>query len=260
MKWSLLTATVLIVLTGSGQPQAGTALQLTSLSSPKMSVGDVAAHLVCQSDSQISATLQTIKFGQTYSDQQRSVTALREVAKRSPTCRSQIILALISAMDKSQIDLLADRPTFYLWHYGTRLLADLKAVEAIDFLTAHFDLDDGTPFPLSHHPALVAVIEMGEIAIPKLELLLKQNREASMRQYVVFCLAQIGGPSAKKALKAVLGSETDSCVLASTRASLSAFNNKTLPNHITSKDRTRWYSTFLCDGNLRSQKQGSPPF
>jgi hypothetical protein len=129
-------------------------------------------------------------------------------------------------------------------------LSELKAVESLDFLIAHFDLDDGTVFPLNHHPALVSVINMGEIALPKLETIVMKSSNDLTRRYAVFCLAQIGGPTAKKILQQALDSFSDKCLSKFIKASLTAFNNKALPNHITSKNRTKWYSTFLCeDGN-----------
>lgn len=203
---------------------------------------------LCLSDGEISSALQTLMSARTYSEQEKSLAVLRASAKTSPLCRKQIIEALIAAMDKPTIDLATDKRSFYLWHYGTGLLSDLKAVESLDFLIAHFDVDDGTTFPLNHHPALVSVIAMGESAISKLEESLKRNSDSRARRYAVFCLAQIGGPSAKKIFKQALDSVSDECVSNFIKASLSAFNNNVLPNHVTSKDRTKWYSTFLCEG------------
>jgi hypothetical protein len=207
----------------------------------------IATGPLCLSDGDISSALQTLSSARTYSEQEKSLASLRASAKTSTLCRKQVIQALIAAMDKPRIDLITDRPTFYLWHYGTGLLSDLKAVESLDFLIAHFDVDDGTRFPLNHHPALVSVINMGEIAVPKLESVLKQSSDSLPKRYAVFCLAQIGGPFAKRVLQQDLDSVSDECVSNFIKASLGAFNNKLLPNHITSKDRTKWYSTFLCE-------------
>lgn len=63
---------------------------------------------------------------------------------------------LIGKLEKTDRDLLLNRSSFFLWHYGSKLLSDLKAVEALDLFIANFDLHDGTPFPFNHHPALVA--------------------------------------------------------------------------------------------------------
>ena len=138
-------------------------------------------------------------------------------------------------------------PSFFLWHYGSKLLADLKAVEALDLLIANFELHDGTPFPFNHHPALVAAANIGEEAIPALKSVLDGNGDDSTRRYAVFCLAQIGGKVAKQVLHDRLASESNCCVSNSIRASLQAFENKTLPNRITSERRAKWYAAFMCD-------------
>ena len=202
----------------------------------------------CLSEIEVSAALERLSSPRTYANQQEALMVLRADASRTHRCRNQVITALVNAMDQPRLDLAFDRPSFYLWHYGTALLADLKAVESLDFLIQHWDLDDGTPFPLGHHPSLVAVIDMGEIAIPKVEAVFRQSPDGRMRRYAVFCLAQIGGSSSKKALKEALDSESDKCVKMFITATINAFQNKTLPDHITSENRTKWYTTFLCDG------------
>lgn len=151
-------------------------------------------------------------------------------------------------MDTPEVDLVRDRDKFYLWHYGTELLADLKAVETLDLLINNLDLNDGTPFPLGHHPALVAVIQMGPIALPKLNAVLIKNSDRYMRRYAVFCISSIGGSSARRMLEEALGSETDRCVSEFIRASLEAFNNGIQPNRIAAPNQNKWYSAFLCDG------------
>jgi hypothetical protein len=210
--------------------------------------GEATFNSACLPDSDILFAIQNLSSAQTCSEQQEALALLRADAKRSPICRKQIVAALMTAMDKPNLDLFSDRPSFYLWHYGSELLADLKAVEALDLLIAHLDLNDGTPFPLNHYPALGAVINMGEYSLPKLNSVLRQNPSRYMRRYAVFCIASIGGVSAKRVLQEALASESDQCITAFIKASLDAFNNKTLPDHITSENRTKWYATFLCNG------------
>ena len=81
----------------------------------------------------------------------------------------------MSAMDQPDLDLTGGTPQFYLWHYGTRVLGELKTVEALDLLIANSELHDGTPFPFNHRPALGAVVDMGEAALPKLQATLRDN-------------------------------------------------------------------------------------
>lgn len=173
---------------------------------------------------------------------------LFENANRSTTCRKRVIATLVMAMDQPNVDLVRDRRSFYLWHYGSELLGDLRASEALDLLIKHLDLNDRTPFPLNHHPALVGVIRMGPIALPKLNIVLRQNPDRYMRRYAVFCIASIGGVSANQALRQALSSETDPCVKGFRQASLAAFKNSRVPNQVSGDDQSNWYSAFLCGG------------
>lgn len=61
--------------------------------------------------------------------------------------------------------------------------------------------------------------------------------------------ALIGGPTAHRILRKALEGESDPCVVACIRASLTAFGNKRRPHHISDETRTKWYTTFLCNGD-----------
>lgn len=181
-----------------------------------------------------------------YENQQKAVALLKATAGQSSICRKQVITNLMSAMDQPDLDLTGGTPQFFLWHYGTRLLGELKAVEALDLLIANFDLHDGSGFPLNHYPALGGVIDMGETALPKLEVELRENRNPYTRRHVVFCIALIGGQSAHEILKQAVKTESDPCVASCIRATLTEFDNKRRPHQISDVGRTTWYTTFLC--------------
>ena len=148
------------------------------------------------------------------------------------------------AMDKPGLDLAHDRPSLYVWLFGAEILPALRAVEALDLLIANLMVHDGTPWPLSHHPAMTAVGRMGELALPKLISTLHQSPDAYQRRHVVFCLTWIGGPSARSALSESLSHETDECTKSFIKSSLLALSNEqnliTLPSRI------------VCGGTLRS--------
>jgi hypothetical protein len=201
----------------------------------------------CLSNNEASAAFRVLAFGK-YDEQQKAVGLLKANADRSTACRNQIIAGLMSAMDQRGLDLTGGTPQFYLWHYGTELLGELKAVEAIDLLIAHFDLNDGSGFPLNHYPALGGVIDMGEIALPKLETALMVNPDRYIRRHIVFCIAQIGGQFADQILRRAAEHESDPCVSSCILATLSEFNNKKRPHYISDVGRTIWYTTFLCNG------------
>ena len=201
----------------------------------------------CMTEAEVSDALQRLATSDTTTEQQTIAATLRDGASQSAACRKQLVTLLISKLEKTDRDLLLNRSSFFLWHYGSKLLTDLKAVEAMDLFIANFDLHDGSPFPFNHYPALVAAANMGEEAIPALKSVLDGRGDDSTRRYAVFCLAQIGGRVAKQVLHDRLASETNCCVSNCIRASLEAFENKTLPDHITSEHRTKWYTTFMCD-------------
>lgn len=98
----------------------------------------------------------------------------------------------MSAMDQPNLDLTGGTPQFFLWHYGTKLLGELKAVEAMDLLIANFLQHDGSGFPLNHYPALGGAIHMGEVALPKLQSALKEHPDRYIRRHVVFALLSLG--------------------------------------------------------------------
>ena len=201
----------------------------------------------CPSQSEISAALRILSHG-SYDDQQKAVAGLKANAGRSMKCRKQVITSVMSAMDQPNLDLTGGTPQFFLWHYCSQLLGDLKATEALDLLITNFERHDGSGFPFNHYPALGGVIRMGDIALPKLQIALRDNPSLFTRRLAVFCIALIGGHSARQILSQALDTETDSCVASCIRATLNAFNNKRRPTFISNEVRTAWYTTFLCNG------------
>jgi hypothetical protein len=247
--FTLLSSILVIVLPALKQAgSTGTLQGQVELSK----TGEPASISACLPEGDVSDALRKISSAQTYSEQQEAVALLRDDAGKGPICRTQVVGALVTAMDKPNLNLMTNRPNFYLWHYGSELLADLKAVEALDLLIKHLKLNDGSIYPLSHYPAVGALVDMGEIALPRLKDVLRQDPDRLMRRYAAFCVASIGGPSAKRVLREALVSESDQCVGAFIRASLDAFNNKTLPDYISSEKRTKWYSAWLCDIKIES--------
>jgi hypothetical protein len=201
----------------------------------------------CMTQAEVMDSLRQLSTSASTREQQGIVARLRDMASSSAECRKQVVTSLIAALKNANRDLVLDRPSFFLWYYGSKLLADLKAVEALDLLITNFDLHDGTPFPFNHRPALGAIIHIGEAAIPSLNAVLAQSTNDDTRKYVVFCLALIGGKIARNVLQQRLAAESNCCIRNCIEATLNAFRNKTLPNQITSKDRNKWYDAFMCD-------------
>ena len=200
----------------------------------------------CMRESDIANALQQLSTSPIRAERETMVATLRANASQSGECRQQVVGHLIAALNASDRDLLLNQESFFLWYYGTKLLVDLKAVEALDLFIANFNLHDGTPFPFNHYPALGAVIDLGEEAIPALKSVLDKDADDSNRRFAVFCLAQIGGHVAKQILRERLPLEPNCCIRDCILATLKEFKNKTRPNHIY-ENRANWYATFMCD-------------
>jgi hypothetical protein len=201
----------------------------------------------CLSDTEISAQLQVLSSSQSLSQQESVQNNLIAEAKKSTECRKRVVEALLGTLKVTRLDPKNDPPSFYLWHYGSQILSSLKAVEALDLFIKHFDLDDGTAFPLNHHPTVVNIIRMGSLALPKLEAVLLKSNDPNSRHYAVFCIASIGGTNARKILEQALPLETNPCVASFIKASLDAFQRSGRSDQIASEAQTEWYGAFLCN-------------
>jgi hypothetical protein len=168
---------------------------------------------------------------------------LINVAERSPECRLQVIRDLMLAMDKPNLNFREHMDDYYLWRFGAAILGHLKATEALDLLISHLTSRTATfSTSMSHQPALAGVIELGPVAIPKLVTVLNTNPDPEMRFFAVYCIATIGGPSARESLEQVLPSETDTCVSQFIRVSLASFDSDGII-----RDRGKWFPGGLCD-------------
>ena len=213
---------------------------------PHSAASTVSSHssAPCLDDNEISNEVRKLSSAQDYKQQAKIETLILDVAKKSPECRKRVISVITQSMSDTSLTLTSDQRSLYVWNYGSGILGKLKATEALDFLIAHFDLHDGTSFPLNHHPAMVAVVRMGSIALPKLSASLKQSTDPYLRRCIVFCMAWIGGASAYQELSQALVVENDKCVKSFMQASL-AFLGKS--NHIRGPERLKWYAAFSCN-------------
>ena len=170
-------------------------------------------------------------------------------AKKSGDCRKRVVKELISMMSK-HTEIGSDATSYSAWRRGTEVMANLRPYEAIDFLISNLTLNDydgASGFGPSHRPAASAVIKIGSIAIPKLYLVLRNSPERRTRLFAVFCIGSIGGRSALHALKNALPTESDPRVNKFIHLTIDAFQNTKLPNHIISKDHTKWLLAFYTD-------------
>jgi hypothetical protein len=203
--------------------------------------------LRCIQGAELSESLATLKL-QEGPEVARVHESLLTKARTSTECRTQVVEALITALEQATKDKTNQNEKFYLWQHGAGLLADLKAIEALDLLIANINITDGWSASLSeyHVPALAAILKIGAPAIPKLQTVLSKDSDSSKRLFAALAIAYIGGSQARKALTSALPSETDPCVKKFVSVSLEAFNNKAKPNHISSGLNGKWLSAFYC--------------
>jgi hypothetical protein len=135
------------------------------------------------------------------------------LGKDSPECRNETISELLQAMNKPNLNFEADRSSYFLWSKGAAILGELKAVEALDLLIDHLDLNDGFfSASMAHQPAVRGVEAMGLVAVPKLGVALQHHPSRNIRLAAALCLVDIGGVEAMDALKQAVSTETDQCV------------------------------------------------
>jgi len=149
----------------------------------------------------------------------------------------------MQAMDKPKLDFGRDTHSYHLWLSSAELLGDLNATEALDLLISHLNLT--APIfssSMNHQPALIGLIKMGPMAVPKLSEALRHNTDPQVRYSVIYAIATIGGESARTALKECLISETDDCAKRLVRVSLDSFDEQ---GNI--KDRMAWFANFTCN-------------
>ena len=136
---------------------------------------------------------------------------LTDEAAQSRECRDAVVNDLMRALNEA--DLENDRSAFFLWRKGSGILGELKAVEALDLLIDHLDLNDGLfSASMYHQPVVPAVESMGEVAVPKLGFALKHHPNRDVRLAAALCLADIDGSAALQELNSALDTETDKCV------------------------------------------------
>lgn len=164
--------------------------------------------------------------------------------KKSSVCRKRVVNELVNMMSQ-HTEIGTDLASSEAWLHGAKILTDLNATEALDFLISHLTLWDGTSgFGPSHLPAVGVIIKIGSVAIPKLSSILKTNADARTRMFATYCIGQIGGAAGARALREALRAEANPCVSKFMKLTIDAFHNSKLPNHITSRDRTNWLVAF----------------
>ena len=206
-------------------------------------LGSTLPAVQCVEESRLQDNLITLKKQVSDAESFKIRNYLHAAARRSAVCRQRVIRALMNAMDQPGTEL----ERYPLWDNGARVLAELRAVEALDLLITNLGFTDDFSISMSHYPSVSAVIDIGLPALSKLEIVLNQNPNPNMRKLAAFCVAKIGGPRARSMLKKASSRESNECVNRFLRISLEMFANKTRPNHIPyGKENSKWFGAFYC--------------
>jgi len=141
----------------------------------------------CFQDAELSESIDTLKL-QAGGEVAKVYGSLLNKARTVRGCRTQLVQALINSMAQATDPTANHYQNYFLWENGASLLAELKATEALDLLIANIDLTDGwsTSISQSHFPALVAILKIGVLAIPKLQFVLSNNSGPHRRKFAAF--------------------------------------------------------------------------
>jgi hypothetical protein len=192
-----------------------------------------------------------------YAQVEQAKKTLLNYSKKSPACRNKVVRSLMEMMDKPDLDLERDISSYIVWREGSRLLGELKATEALDLLISHLDLTNGFhSASMVFQPAVLGVRQMGEAAIPKLAVALRESPKPGVRKAAVYCLTAIGGATAMDVLKQAQASESNECVARYIEISLSTFSYKSKSGPIRfdndapqadAEARQNWLAAFRCE-------------
>jgi hypothetical protein len=159
-----------------------------------------------------------------YNQTHKARNVLVNFARQSNACREEVVRALIKEMDNPNLDFEKQPSNYYLWREGSQLLGEFKAIEALDLLISHLDRTNGFhSASMVFQPAILGVRQMGQAAVPKLTLALKQDPKVRIRMAAAYCLTHIGGKPAMNALTQAQAGETNQCVANFIRISLDTF-------------------------------------
>ena len=202
-------------------------VRLKPVSEKSLSVPYTSTTAACRSEIDLNTAINKKLSSEDWAEADQTKKMLLNYSNESSVCRTEIINVLIQAMNKPHLSFVADRRDYFLWLNGSAIFGELKAVEALDLLIDHLDLNDGAfSASMVHQPAVLGVKAMGVVAVPKLSLALQQNANRNIRLAAALCLAEIGGPDGMNALEHALRSESNPCVSRFIRIAIEISNNE----------------------------------
>lgn len=155
-------------------------------------------------------------FAETKEDKIQLKNQILAAANASSNDREIVIHELMRASEEhnSKNGPLLKPSDFQIWTISCEIFANLREVESIDLLVKYIYWGDAlSDLGGAHRPAVYALSEMGPVAIPKLAEALLHRADPYSGCLIASCLAEIGGPDAKKALETARISETSKDVV-----------------------------------------------
>lgn len=153
----------------------------------------------------------------------RAKKALINLANASFQSRRLVIQELIKILNDANS--LSEAGLYSTWYDAAELLGRFKATEAIDTLVRYLDFTDGVyGLSVANRPAVKALVQMGEPAVPRLIDALSEGKP-SIRMNAAESLGLIKTNEAKSALARALVTETDTTVLAEIKRALYSISN-----------------------------------
>ena len=150
---------------------------------------------------------------------------LLSLARRSPAGRAAVIHRLIEVLEDAH-DIM-EKGRYQAWYNASAILGELRAAEAIEVLVKYLDFSDGVVgFPLANRPAVNALVQIGEPAVPKLSSTLLEAEGTRIRINAAEALGFIGDRHAREALERALVSEKDKSVAYEIRRALSLISRR----------------------------------
>src|SRR6266516_127176 len=126
------------------------------LSEKSFSVPYTSTTAACGSEIDLNTAINKKLSSEDWAEADQAKKMLLNYSNESSVCRTEIINALIQAMNKPNLSFVADRRDYFLWLNGSAIFGELRAVEALDLLIDHLDLNDGAfSASMVHQPAFL---------------------------------------------------------------------------------------------------------
>jgi HEAT repeat protein len=152
----------------------------------------------------VSLEAHTITFEPTSATQSSVRAELLKLTAESTESRAQVIEALIKVAKEKPVKVELPFDTDYKWTIAVNLLAELRAIEAINVLVENLDKtgEINVISTIHYRPVSTALEAIGEPAVPRLIEALSDNNP-KIQLHAASTLAGIGKPAFIKLIEAL---------------------------------------------------------